>query len=131
MTHNGPSYSFALSSWVYFYKLRQMEWIVLLGFELEIFQPHEFAGMYCYLHDYVCTRIGHLERMRLFASRPHSRPSPVDRQKTLSLLNFYLLEAEGFRELSNAMVNVGTPSELRRWANVKLRLLALYRSIKT
>src|SRR3569833_1097922 len=32
--------------WVYLYKVRQMEWIVQLGFELEIYQADELAGMY-------------------------------------------------------------------------------------
>ncbi|EPS43025.1 hypothetical protein H072_2993 [Dactylellina haptotyla CBS 200.50] len=31
------SYAFSLSSWVYHYKLRQMEWIIFLGFELELY----------------------------------------------------------------------------------------------
>lgn len=34
-----PIYSFPLSSWAYFYKLHQMEWIVQMGFELEAYQP--------------------------------------------------------------------------------------------
>lgn len=38
-----------LSSWVYLWRLRQMEWIVQLGFELRIYQPDELAGMYYYL----------------------------------------------------------------------------------
>ena len=46
---NDPIYSFPLSSWAYFYKLRQMEWIVQLGFELDTYQPEELAGMYWYL----------------------------------------------------------------------------------
>lgn len=36
----------SLSSWSYYYKLRQMEWIVQLGFELRIYQDRELAGMY-------------------------------------------------------------------------------------
>ena len=39
-------WSFPLSSWAYYYKLRQMEWIVQLGFELDVYQPQELAGMY-------------------------------------------------------------------------------------
>ena len=39
-------WSFPLSSWAYYQKLRQMEWIVQMGFELHIYQPAELAGMY-------------------------------------------------------------------------------------
>ncbi|KAI0803380.1 Mak10 subunit, NatC N-terminal acetyltransferase-domain-containing protein [Xylaria sp. FL0064] len=43
-----PTY-FPLSTWGYLLKLRQMEWIVQLGFELRIYQPDELANMYYYL----------------------------------------------------------------------------------
>lgn len=39
-------YAYPLSSWAYHHKLRQMEWIIQLGFELEIYQPDELSGMY-------------------------------------------------------------------------------------
>ena len=39
-------WSFPLSSWAYYHKLRQMEWIVLLGFELDIYGVGELGGMY-------------------------------------------------------------------------------------
>ena len=42
-------WSFPLSSWAYYHKLHQMEWIVQLGFELEIYQTEELAGMYWYV----------------------------------------------------------------------------------
>ena len=41
--------SMPLSSWLYCYKLRQMAWIVQLGFELDIYLPDEMAGMYWYV----------------------------------------------------------------------------------
>ncbi|KAL7274555.1 N-alpha-acetyltransferase, non-catalitic subunit [Rhizina undulata] len=66
-TPDGPIYSFPLSSWVYHHKLQQMEYVVLLGFELEIYKEHEFAGMYWYLQNYLQIRLGHLERIRRFA----------------------------------------------------------------
>lgn len=118
VTPNGSSYSFPLSSWVYLYKLRQMEWIILLGFELEVYQPHEFAGMYWYLQHYVRTKIGHIERIRGFAAlnpklsskqkKKKVIPAVEQQQKSLSLLTFYLLEASAIQELSGAMINVFT-----------------------
>ena len=47
-------WSFPLSSWAYHLKLRQMEWIVQLGFELKIYRDDELAGMYwyvCYVYE--------------------------------------------------------------------------------
>lgn len=39
-------WSFPLSSWAYYHKLRQIEWIVQMGFELHMYQTDELAGMY-------------------------------------------------------------------------------------
>ncbi|KAI0518480.1 Mak10 subunit, NatC N-terminal acetyltransferase-domain-containing protein [Xylaria bambusicola] len=40
-----PEYK-PLRSWIRFFKLRQLQWIVQLGFELRIYQPDELAEMY-------------------------------------------------------------------------------------
>ena len=68
-----PTHSLPLSSWAYQYKLRLMEWIVQLGFELEIYQPDELAGMYWYLSYLSRTRAQHAERIKFFSS--HSLPA--------------------------------------------------------
>ena len=39
-------WSFPLSSWAFNIKLHQMEWIVQLGFELNIYKLDELASMY-------------------------------------------------------------------------------------
>lgn len=62
------SHSLPLSSWAYHYKLRLMEWTVQLGFELEIYQPDELAGMYWYLSHLARTRARHLERIKFFTA---------------------------------------------------------------
>ncbi|KAI0182140.1 Mak10-domain-containing protein [Hypoxylon sp. FL1284] len=62
-------YSLPLSSWAYLYKLRQMEWIVQLGFELEIYQTDELAGMYWYLNYLAKTRAQHGDRIKSFTMR--------------------------------------------------------------
>lgn len=105
-TEAGMAYSFPLSSWVYFHKLRIMEWIVLLGFELEVFPPGELGGMYWYLQYYLHTRISHVARIRTFVARS---PQPDGEAgtlyaRTLALLNFYLLEAAAMQDLAMAMV---------------------------
>ncbi|KAI0137453.1 Mak10 subunit, NatC N-terminal acetyltransferase-domain-containing protein [Xylariales sp. AK1849] len=62
-------YSLPLSSWAYLYKLRQMEWIVQLGFELSIYQTDELAGMYWYLNYLAKTRAQHGDRIKTFVMR--------------------------------------------------------------
>ncbi|GAP90122.1 putative n-alpha-acetyltransferase auxiliary subunit [Rosellinia necatrix] len=59
----GSSY-LPLSSWVYLYRLRQMEWIVQLGFELGIYQFDELAGMYYYLKRLASLRAQHIELVK-------------------------------------------------------------------
>ncbi|EPE03747.1 mak10 subunit [Ophiostoma piceae UAMH 11346] len=58
-----------LSSWAFLYKLRIMEWVVQLGFELEVYLPDELAGMYWYLSYLAKRRVQHAERIRTFTLR--------------------------------------------------------------
>ncbi|KAI2611575.1 Mak10-domain-containing protein [Hypoxylon fragiforme] len=62
-------FSLPLSSWAYIYKLRQMEWVVQLGFELEVYQTDELAGMYWYLNYLAKTRAQHGDRIKSFTTR--------------------------------------------------------------
>lgn len=72
---NTPIFAFPLSSWAYFYKLRQMEWIVQMGFELELYQSDELATMYWYVQYLARTRLRHLERIRAFVFQSISSPA--------------------------------------------------------
>ncbi|KAI9752782.1 MAG: hypothetical protein M4579_005488 [Chaenotheca gracillima] len=115
-----PIFSFPLSSWAYHLKLRQMEWVIQLGFELEIYQPDELAGMYWYLQYISQTRVGHLERMRGFVNRKFSavKKSHLARKvmdptlkeleleaftRTLSFLNFQMLEATAIHDFADTL----------------------------
>jgi len=107
-----PIYSFPLSSWAYFYKLRQMEWIVQMGFELETYHPDELAGMYWYLQYIAKTRSHHLERIRGFIIRSFStsrHKSETAGQKNsefanaLSFVNFSSMEAAATYGLADAL----------------------------
>ncbi|KAI1031705.1 hypothetical protein LB504_000666 [Fusarium proliferatum] len=107
------SYSLPLSSWTYLYKIRQMEWIVQLGFELEVYQPDELAGMYWYLNYLAKWRVQHTERLKSFIvrrveeSREPSQPRnpSVDRQleRSLAFIRLMLLDAAVTWELSDAL----------------------------
>ena len=104
-----------LSSWAFLYKIRLMEWIVQLGFELQIYQPDELAGMYWYLSYLAKRRVTHCERIRSFTlrslgemrQRTGGRALPGDQEaamtKSLSFLQTMLLDASVTWELSDAL----------------------------
>lgn len=112
------SHSLPLSSWAYLYKLRLMEWIVQLGFELEVYQSDELAGMYWYLSYLARIRASHVERIKAFALRtlnelrakPASFTATQEAQVTRSLnyLRATLLDAAVTWELADAMSNIYT-----------------------
>lgn len=107
------SFALSLSSWTYLYKLRQMELIVQLGFELEVYQADELAGMYWYLNFLAKSRLQHSERIKSFVvhkveevrSQP-GKPNPgVDEQlqRSLAYSRLSLLDAAVTWELSDAL----------------------------
>jgi N-alpha-acetyltransferase 35, NatC auxiliary subunit len=107
-----PAYSLPLSSWAYLYKLRLMEWIVQLGFELETYQPDELAGMYWYLSFLSKTRAQHAERIKAFTlsrlnelrANNHLTPT-MEAQFTRSLahIRVTILDAAVTWELADAL----------------------------
>jgi len=106
-TPEGPLYSFSLSSWVYHYKLHQMEAIILLGFELEIFPLHEFSGMYWYLQYFLRTHAMHIDRIRSFVAKIPPSSEAEDQEayrKTNSLLNYHLLSLTAMQDLSTGLM---------------------------
>ncbi|KAJ9665442.1 N-alpha-acetyltransferase, non-catalitic subunit [Coniosporium apollinis] len=62
-----------LMTWTYYHKLRQMEWVVQLGFEQEIYQPDELVGMYWWLSQIASSRYTVLEHILPFMRRRHTR----------------------------------------------------------
>ncbi|KAL8817087.1 MAG: hypothetical protein Q9223_004014 [Gallowayella weberi] len=82
-------WSFPLSSWAYYYKLRQMEWIVQLGFELDIYQSNELSGMYWYLSQVAGARVQHLERIQTFVTRQIRQSRKVSATQKASLKNCF------------------------------------------
>lgn len=107
-----PVYAFPLSSWAYFHKLRLMELIVQMGFELSIYQPEELASMYWYQQYLAQTRCRHLERIRGFVMRKFaasSRARTVSARqdpeygRTLSFLNFSMLQATAAQGFADAL----------------------------
>ncbi|KAI5245798.1 Mak10-domain-containing protein [Aureobasidium subglaciale] len=61
-----PEEFYPLAAWVYFHKLRIMEWSIQLGFELDVYQDAEFAHLYRFLAFVAATRAEHLQHIDLF-----------------------------------------------------------------
>ncbi|EGX93378.1 amino-acid N-acetyltransferase subunit Mak10, putative [Cordyceps militaris CM01] len=106
------SYSLPLSSWTYLYKLRLMEMIVQLGFELGVYQPDEHLGMYWYLSYLAKTRLQHVERIKSFiihrvdeARALPSEDPDVEKQlqRALASTRLTLIDAAVTWELSVAL----------------------------
>ncbi|KAL6867968.1 Mak10 subunit, NatC N-terminal acetyltransferase domain-containing protein [Trichoderma novae-zelandiae] len=107
------SYSLPLSSWTYLYKLRLMEQIIQLGFELEIYQADELAGMYWYLNYISKSRLHHTERIKMFVIKrveeTQGQPAPSDPtvgtqlQRSLMYTRLSLLDAAVTWELSDSL----------------------------
>ncbi|KAF9877645.1 hypothetical protein CkaCkLH20_04780 [Colletotrichum karsti] len=114
-TPAGPveNYSLPLSSWAYLYKVKQMEWIVQLGFELEVYQPDELAGMYWYLNFLAKNRLQHVERIKTFIMRSlnqarsgRQRLAPAAEAqytKSLAFIRLTLLDAAVTDGLADAL----------------------------
>ncbi|BFZ61026.1 N-alpha-acetyltransferase, non-catalitic subunit [Saitoella coloradoensis] len=79
-TERGPSHPYPLSSWVYHNKLQLMETIILLGFELELYQPYEWSLMYWYLDYVLDVHRHHLERTKVHISAPKAAPKPSSKK---------------------------------------------------
>lgn len=104
-----------LSSWAFLYKIRLMEWVVQLGFELEVYQADELAGMYWYLSYLSKRRVMHCERIRGFTlrslgemrQRAGGRALPGDQEtvmtKSLTFLRTTMLDASVTWELADAL----------------------------
>ena len=104
-----------LSSWTYLYKVRQMEWIVQFGFELEVYQPDELAGMYWYLNYLSKARVQHVDRIKAFILRAlddaqkntQTYPDKVNEfSRCLSYMRLAMLDASVTWELAEALSNL-------------------------
>ncbi|KAL9124316.1 MAG: hypothetical protein Q9217_006342 [Psora testacea] len=89
-------WSYPLSRWACHHKLRIMQWIVQMGFELDIYQVDEMAGMYWYLQHVTNARLEEIREMRSYTMiRADNMPRATKKEKfTLSRAKSYLSYAE-------------------------------------
>ncbi|KKY18128.1 putative amino-acid n-acetyltransferase subunit [Phaeomoniella chlamydospora] len=64
-----PTFAYPLSSWMYHYKLRQLEQIIQVGFELSVYALDELPMMYWYLSHIATTHLSHLDRISFFVEQ--------------------------------------------------------------
>ncbi|KAF2491857.1 Mak10-domain-containing protein [Lophium mytilinum] len=103
---------YPLTTWVYHLKLRQMEWIIQLGFEQDIYLPDELAGMYLFLAKVAETRNRLLITLLEFWEQRQKRlekgkKADVEKaaivQEGKAYIEALLAEAIGTEELSAAL----------------------------
>ncbi|KAL9047417.1 MAG: hypothetical protein Q9214_000008 [Letrouitia sp. 1 TL-2023] len=94
-TTSDEIWSFPLSSWAYYHKLNQMQWIVQMGLELDIYENDELAVMYWYLQNLSSNLIQHLERIQTFTTKSYRATVSLDAaQKTAYTQSFAFLDVE-------------------------------------
>lgn len=101
---------YPLSRWILHHKLQQMEWIVLLGFEQDVYLPDELAGMYWWLRQISLERVALLKALHDFfklryeslkAGKKSTKAETV--QQTVLLVEAMLWEARGTEALADAL----------------------------
>ena len=98
------TYSYPLSSWIYHYKLLQMESLIQMGFELCVYTSKELPSVLWYL-TYICsTHLGHLDRIGFFVNK--RRPQGIkdgDSDRVLKQLLRIYNQLKGTESLAAAL----------------------------
>lgn len=87
-----------------------MTLVVQLGFELEIYQADELAGMYWYLQNIIQNHRAHLERIRVFLLADlRSAKKDIEKLRvaeSLSYLNYHRLRLTATQSFADALTCV-------------------------
>jgi hypothetical protein len=75
----GPQHALPLCTWVFHIKLTIFETVLLMGFELELYQPYEYILIYGYLGHAFLLHNQQLERVKQHVHLPRKRkPEPKE-----------------------------------------------------
>ncbi|KAG0373484.1 hypothetical protein BGX24_011639 [Mortierella sp. AD032] len=78
-----PAAPFYFVSWVYHMKLWVMEWLLLLGSELELYSSFEYSMVYAYVDSVLGSHAQHLQRIRSIVETEVLEPEqPVEPEAT-------------------------------------------------
>lgn len=124
--------NFPLTTWIYHLKLRQMEWVVQLGFEQDIYLPDELGGMYLWLERLAASRVEVLEMLLPFFNQrgqkfvKKKKPARAAKIEEVVLhLQSLLHEARGTQALASALCKV-SPSAAKQVFDLNANFLQLY-----
>ncbi|KAF9904521.1 hypothetical protein EC991_002629 [Linnemannia zychae] len=82
-----PAAPYYFVSWVYHMKLWVMEWLLLLGSELELYSSFEYSMVYAYVDSVLGSHAQHLQRIRSIVEaevlEPEQPTEPVVTKETL------------------------------------------------
>ncbi|GAB7340703.1 hypothetical protein MBLNU457_7090t1 [Dothideomycetes sp. NU457] len=80
LARHEPANYYPIASWVFFHKLRVMEHVLLLGFELSVYSPDENSSIYALLAHLLTTRSQHTTHLLSILTSRHQRLSrnPTD-----------------------------------------------------
>ena len=87
LVRHEPAAYYPLSSWVFFHKLRVMEHVLLLGFELSVYSPDENSSIYALLAHLLTTRSQHTSQLLSVLSTRLQRLSRNPTDPVLATIN--------------------------------------------
>ncbi|KXS21632.1 hypothetical protein M427DRAFT_51050, partial [Gonapodya prolifera JEL478] len=117
--------TYFLSSWVYHHKMRLLETLLSMGFELELYSPYEYVMIFWYLLSIFDAHNNHLRRVELMSTtreRASTRPAPgkaggkaknlAKEQASLNMVEILILTAmtdfvRAHMQLAAALMNLG------------------------
>jgi len=86
LARHEPAAYYPMASWVFFHKLRVMEYVLLLGFELSVYSPDENSSIYALLAHLLTTRSQHTTHLLSILTSRHQRLSRNPNDPVLSTL---------------------------------------------
>lgn len=86
LARHEPAAYYPLASWVFFHKLRVMEHVLLLGFELSVYSPDENSSIYAILAHLLTTRSQHTTHLLSILTSRHQRLSRNPSDPVLSTI---------------------------------------------
>ena len=108
----GPRHAFPLCSWVFHIKLTIFETVLLMGFELDLYQPYEYVLIYGYLgHSYLIHN-QQLERVKKHIHLPRKRKSHAKETLYIDFLILRNTTVENMCKAYCSVLSILTPVDM-------------------
>jgi hypothetical protein len=99
----GPQHALPLCTWVFHTKLTIFETVLLMGFELDLYQPYEYILVYGYLGHAFLLHNKQLERVKQHVHLPRKRKSQA---KEPLYIDFLILQNTVMENMCKAYCSV-------------------------